>query len=249
MQLRILLLPILLLAACSPEVKYPYPAQYVSSAEVPPTSIPAPPRKGSTEYAREVEQIVAIQSTLTPEQITIIQNQIAIKPEVIVLPVLGAKYTEAHYPQLYDLLKRTASDAWRIGDTTRLYWQSPRPWYTEPRVKRYVEVILTPGYPSGHTATFGTWAYALGDLFPAKREELLDYAWSVGGNRIAGGAHYPHDIAGGKLLAKAVYEQMQVQPEYIAALEKVRDEIAFNAVPLKTGIPARTKQAPRPAAH
>lgn len=249
MQLRILLLPILLLAACAPEVKYPYPAQYVSSAEVPPTSIPAPPRKGSAEYAREVDQIVAIQNALTPAQIKTIKDQITIKPEVIVLPVLGGKYTEAKYPQLYDLLKRTASDAWRIGDTTRFYWQSPRPWYAEPRVKRHVEAILTPGYPSGHTTTFGTWAYALGDLFPAKREALLDYAWSVGGNRIAGGAHYPHDIAGGKLLAKAVYEQMQVQPEYIAALENVRDEIAFNTMPLKTGIPVRSTQVLRPTVH
>lgn len=249
MQLRILLLPILLLAACAPESKYPYPPQYVSAEDVPPVSIPAPPRKGSPEYAKEVDQIVAIQSKLTPAQIKTIQDQITIKPEVIVLPVLGAKYTAAQYPKLYDMLNRVASDAWRIGDTTRFYWNSPRPWYAEPRVKRHVEVILTPGYPSGHTTTFGSWAYVLGDLFPGKREELLDFAWSVGGNRIAGGAHYPHDIAGGKLLSKAVYDALQTDENYIKTIEAVRDELAFSSVKLKPGMVKSAADTARPTMH
>lgn len=227
---------LLLVTACQPTPdKYPYPPQYVSTQDVPPTSIPAPPAQGSTEYASEVEQIVRIQSTLSPAQIAEIQHQITIAPEVIVLPVLGKQYTEASYPKLYDLLKRVASDSWRIGDDAREYWQSPRPWYTEPRVKRYVEEIRTPGYPSGHTTTFGSWAYVLGDLFPHKKDALLQKAWSVGGNRIAGGAHYPHDIAGGKLLAKAVYDALQSQPAYQQAMDAARDEIAFGSVKLKHG--------------
>jgi acid phosphatase (class A) len=228
MRLRsLILIPLLMVAACEPATasKYPFPPQYLSGADVPPQSIPAPPKKGSAEYNREVDEIVAIQSKLTAKDIAEIQHQIDIKPELIVYPVLGEQYNEANYPKLYALLKHVASDSWRIGDETRVYWKSPRPWYTESRVKRHVEVILTPGYPSGHTTTFGSWAYVLSDLFPEKADALFTKAWSVGGNRIAGGAHYPHDIVGGKALAAAIYYQLEADPKYRADLAAVRAEL------------------------
>lgn len=222
---HLLLIPFLALGACA-ESKYPYPAQYVSSMDVPPTVLTAPPAKDSAEYRHEVQEIVALQASLTPAQIAEIKHQDQIVPENIVIPVLGERYSEARYPALYDFLKRAASDSWRIGDNARDYWKSPRPWYTERSVKLYVEPIYSYGYPSGHTTTFGNWAYILGDLFPAKREAFLNQAWSVGGNRIGGGAHYPHDIRGGKALAAITYEAMKDVPAYREAFAAAKAEIA-----------------------
>lgn len=209
---HLLLLPLMLIAACTS--KYPFPPQYVSSYEVSPRSIPIPPQRYTSEYNQEVDSIVAMQAALTPDEIALIQHQDQISPDKMVVPVLGATYSKDRYPVFYDFLNKVASDSWRIGDDARDYWRSPRPWYTETRVKRYVEPIYTYGYPSGHTTTFGTWAYVLADLFPAKREAFFAQAWGAGANRIKGGAHYPHDIAGGKRMAQAVYEAMLREPEY-----------------------------------
>ncbi len=224
MQLRhLVLVPLILLAACTS--KYPYPPQYVSSYEVSARSIPIPPARYSTEYDAEVEQIVALQSTLTDEELALVKHQDQISPDKMLIPVLGKAYTAERYPTLYAFLNKVASDSWRIGDDARDYWKSPRPWYTERRVKLHVEPIYSYGYPSGHTTTFGSWAYVLADLFPAKRERFLEQAWAAGGNRIKGGAHYPHDIAGGKLMAKAVYDAMVKQPAYQKDLAAARAEI------------------------
>ncbi len=224
MQLRhLVLIPLILIAACTS--KYPFPPQYVSSFEVNPRSIPIPPQRHSKEYNAEVEHIVELQSTLTPEEIVLVKHQDQISPDKMIVPVMGKQYSEERYPVLYDFMKKVASDSWRIGDDARDYWKSPRPWYTEQRVKLHVEPIYSYGYPSGHTTTFGSWAYVLSDLFPAKREAFFEQAWAAGGNRIKGGAHYPHDIAGGKAMAAAVYEGLLKNDAYQRDFEAARAEI------------------------
>jgi len=202
----------LLVAACAS--KYPYPPQYVDSYTVSPRSIPQPPAQGTAEYNAEVREIVALQASLTPEQIAAIKHEDKITPDKMLYPVLGEQYSEANYPVLYDFLRKVASDSWRIGDDARDYWKSPRPWYTESAVKLHVEPIYSYGYPSGHTTTFGSWAYVLADLFPEHGDAFFTHAWSVAGNRIGGGAHYPHDIRGGKMMAAATYSAMKQVPAY-----------------------------------
>lgn len=225
MQLRHLaLVPLMFIAACSGS-KYPYPSTYVSPFEVSARSIPAPPQRHSAEYNKEVDDIVALQSKLTPEEIAEVKHQDQISPDKMLYPVVGKAYNETRYPMTYEFLKKVASDSWRIGDSARDYWKSPRPWYTERRVKLHVEPIYSYGYPSGHTTTFGTWAYVLGDLFPHKREAFLEQAWRTGENRIRGGAHYYHDIAGGKALAAAIHDRLQKVPAYQRDLAAARAEI------------------------
>lgn len=234
MHLRhLILIPFLLVtAACGS--KYPYPPQFLDTDMVSVRSVPQPPEKGSATYEAEIRDILALQAVLTPEQKREIAHQDHIRPEVMVEPVLGSAYTQANYPALYTLLKHAASDAWRIRDDTADYWQSPRPWYADQRVALYVEPIYSYGYPSGHTTTFGVWAYVLADLFPQHAEAFFEHAWSVADNRIKGGAHFPHDIQGGKQLAAAVYSKMSLTPGFRAEFEAAMAEIysAHNAVTL-----------------
>jgi acid phosphatase (class A) len=214
MKFRYLLIAPLLLLATACGSKYPFPPQFVSTQEVSERSIPAPPEKGSRAYDAEIVQIIALQATLTPAQLQAITHQDEIRPQVMIEPVLGTRYDEAQYPAFYTLLRHAASDAWRIRDETADYWKSPRPWYADPRVALHVEPIYSYGYPSGHTTTFGVWAYVLADLFPQHAQAFFDHAWGVADNRIKGGAHFPHDIQGGKQLAAAIYARMQLTPEF-----------------------------------
>lgn len=213
-----------LVAACS-SGPYPYPPQFADSFTVSPRSIPQPPARYSDEYNREIDSIIAMQATLTPAELVEIKHQDRISPDKLLYPVVGERYSQQNYPALYQLLNRAASDAWRVGDETRAYWQSPRPWYADSRVALHVEPIYSPGYPSGHTTTFGVMAYVMADLMPQKADAFFTQAWSMGGNRIKGGAHFPHDIAGGKQLSAALYDAMRRNPAFADALEDARMEI------------------------
>lgn len=216
---------LVVLAACGSVDKYPYPPQFVDVDAVPTRALDAPPAKFSAEYNNEIKTIIARQAKLTDAQKEVIAAENHISPEMIVYPVLGKQYSQERYPALYALLKHAASDAWRIGDAAQDYWQSPRPWYADSRVQLLVPSITRPGYPSGHTTTNTVWAYVLAELFPEKREQLLARALEIGNHRIDGGAHFPHDIAGGRKLAKIIYYKMRETDAYRSELSAARDEL------------------------
>lgn len=236
---RLFLLPLLaLLTACGGE-KFPYPPQFVTPDDVPPHVLAVPAPKYSTSYDQQIEEIIRRQATLTDAQKVVLREENHITPEMVVKPVLGAKYTPDAYPVLYTLLKHAASDAWRIGDRAQDYWQTPRPWYADARVQLLVPYITRPGYPSGHTVTNHVWAHVLSELFPQKRDALFARAWEIGQHRIDGGAHFPRDVEAGKYLAEVIYAHMKKVPAF-------QQELAAAKAELKKPLAQRLRQGKTP---
>lgn len=213
-----------LLAGCAHE-KYPYTVQYVSTVEVPPTVLAPPPPQNSPEFVKGINTVLARQKHLTFNAIKVLKSEENVAPEMLVTTILGASVTPLHYPDLYEHLKRLGSDSWRIGDVTKDYWQSPRPWIADTRVHLYVGPIHSYGYPSGHTTTNVVWALVLGDLFPCKKAALIARANAIGYHRIEAGAHFPFDIEGGKHLGQAIYDQLRTSQSYLNDHETLRQEV------------------------
>lgn len=214
-----------MVAACAPAEKFPYPPQYVTVEQVPPTILPPPPAVGSPEYTKALNAVIARQKKLSPHEIRVVKSEDRITQEMIVNPVLGKSITAEKFPKLYEHLRRAASDSWRIRDAASDYWGSPRPWYVDSRVKIHVNRITHPGYPSGHTTTNTVAAYILGDLFPCKQPALLARANAIGYHRVAAGAHFDFDIEAGKTLATAIYARMPESPNYQTEHAAVREEV------------------------
>lgn len=244
------------LAACgtTPE-KFPYPPQFVTPEQVTVHTLPAPPQPGSAKHKAAINEIIALQAALTDEQIAAIRHEVKIAPQMLVEPVLGEEFTPESFPALYSLLKRAGSDAWRINDMIQDHWKETRPWLADTRVKRYVEEIYRPGYPSGHTVTNHVWAHILADLMPCQEDALFARAGSVGWNRVLGGAHFPHDVEAGKKLATVIYHRMLENPEFREARLAARHEIersvrygipSAEAEATDTGFIARCAPQPRP---
>lgn len=219
-----LVLPLLLLAACSGS-KYPFPPQFVTIEQVGLNALPTPPAKTSLRYKNELDGILARQARLRDAEKLTIADEDSITPEMIVHPVLGSTYSRAQYPALYLLLAHAASDAWQIADATQDHWQRQRPWLVDARVQLLVRPITRPGYPSGHATTNTVWAHVLSELFPHKRDALFARATAIGGHRIDGGAHFPHDVEAGKKLAAATYQKMKKSPDFQRELSAARAEL------------------------
>lgn len=249
----------LALTACGtaqPE-KFPYPPQFVQPEQVSVHVLPAPPQPGSAEYKRSVQWILDAQAKLTPAQIDAIRHEVTIKPEMLVEPVLGDDFTAEKFPALYTLLKHAASDAWRINDQIQDHWKETRPYLADKRVKRYVEPITRPGYPSGHTVTNHVWAHILSDMMPCQEQALFAQAYAVGLNRVLGGAHFPHDVEAGKKLATYLYHRMLESNEFLMERDAASAELQHYlryGVPMaagmesNTGIVASCPPVKRPAA-
>ncbi|MFZ4541689.1 MAG: phosphatase PAP2 family protein [Rickettsiales bacterium] len=222
-----LIVPLLFLTACAGGGdKFPYPVQFVDSTQVTPTVLPAPPTAGSKQEKREINGIIARQKAMGPEDEARILEQDHIRPEMILLPVVGIQYTRESYPHLYALMAHAASDAWRIGDNTQDFWNRTRPWLVDSRVKLYAKKITRPSYPSGHTTTNHVWAHLLSELFPVYRVALFERAYDIGMTRSLGGVHYPSDVVAGRQLAGKIYEKMKQNPQFQAELAAARAELS-----------------------
>lgn len=245
------------LAACgtttTTATKYPYPTQFVSTVDVGITVLGAPPAPGSDEYTKELDAIIARQAKLTDADKAVIMSEDHIQPNMILDPVLGKGYTKETHPALFKLLEHAASDAWRTGDEMQEYWNWQRPWVVDKRVQLLAKPITRPSYPSGHTTTNTVWAYVLSDLFPAKKDELLERASAIGYHRVDAGVHFPHDVEGGKRLAKVLYAEMRTKPQYKAELKaaqlELKSPVAAGGLPQGTVCTGAESRAQMTACH
>ena len=189
-----------------------------------------PPAADSKTFKNELNHIVAIQKKLSQKEKDAIAAEGPVTPDMMLLPVLGKNYTEAKYPALYALLRHVGSDSWRISDAAKEYWNSPRPFHVDSRIKTYAQPLSSNGYPSGHTTTSYVWASVLGDLLPAKKAAFTKRASQIANRRIEGGLHFPHDIEGGKHLAATMATAMKSNPAYQAEFAAAKAEMKSPAV-------------------
>ncbi len=222
---RVALLSLLFVAAACSSDKYPYPYQFVTSDAVCPCTLGAPYADGSPEQQAEIASILTRQKNLTaaPKHAIVVEDRIT--PTMMVTPVLGERYNEAAYPELFSLLRRGGSDAWRIADATQDYYGRTRPWLTDTRVQLLVSPITRPSYPSGHTVTNHVWAYILSELFPQKRATLFARALEISNHRVDAGVHYPSDVKAGKQLAAVIFANMREDAGFIKALASAKAEL------------------------
>jgi acid phosphatase (class A) len=224
---RGLILATCLIATACADSRFPYAPQFVSDDSINvATVLAAPPAVDSKKFQGELKQIIATQKKLSAKEKAAILAEDTITPSMMVLPVLGARYTEEQYPALYTLLRHAASDAWRMGDATQDFWNSPRPWSADSKVVPLVKPINRPGYPSGHTTTNAVWAHVLSDLFPKKKAALFARAQQIGHHRVKAGAHFPHDVEGGMKLAATLATEMKKSAAYQAEFAAAKAEIA-----------------------
>ena len=65
----------------------------------------------------------------------------------------------------------------------------------------------------------------LGELFPAKKAELLERAKEIGLDRMIAGVHYPNDVEAGTKLGRAIGEKLIASAAFQKDAETARQEI------------------------
>lgn len=227
----LVVLGLLALAACAPQSKYPFSAQYTSPNEVPARLLEVPPAPHSAKWEAAICDIANRQSGITEADIRQLRKEMPVKPEMMVQALWGKDVTRETHPVLYDFLRKTGSDAWRIGDYAKEYWGTTRPWLADARVQLFVDPIYSHAYPSGHTTTSHVWAAVLSTLAPNAEKKLFARADEVAQHRILAGAHYIHDVNGGKRLAEQITQRFKRSTQYAKDLAKVQKELAKKPLP------------------
>ncbi len=145
---------------------------------------------------------------------------------------MGVKLSPQATPATLGLLSRTMADFVPPMNTAKDKFMRPRPFTTDdgpacdPLVAKGQGAKLGPSYPSGHSGIGWLMALVLGDAAPDKATALRSWGADVGQHRIDCRVHWTSDVAGGKVLAVAVYDRVAATPAYQADVKKAAAELA-----------------------
>jgi acid phosphatase (class A) len=185
--------------------------------------LPPPPAKDSDQTKHEIEQLLKLQATRTDADIARIKSEVKMTP-FLFSEVLGPKFNPDDLPVTTKFLVKVTRSAGVISSQAKDIFERERPFNVDSRIQPCVEKEKTFSYPSGHSTRSMVIAMTLAQIFPDHADALIARAKLVGDDREAAGEHFPSDVEAGRTLAKAIFDQMQKNPDFKADLEKAKDE-------------------------
>jgi acid phosphatase (class A) len=81
-------------------------------------------------------------------------------------------------------------------------------------------------YPSGHSTRGTVYALVFCELFPERREPIVQIGRDIGWDRVIIGKHFPTDIYAGRVLGQAIFRQLLANSAFQQDLAAVKTEIA-----------------------
>lgn len=167
---------------------------------------PAPPLTHSTEFKKEVDEILYFSKNYDRERMRIVNfwadgintytppghwNAIAADNFV------AQRYSEVRWARNMALLNMSLVDAAIACWETKYYYFNPRPSQINPEIKTLTGLPNFPAYTSGHSSFSGAASKILGYILPAKANQFTAMAQEASVSRMYGAIHYRSDCEQG----------------------------------------------------
>lgn len=195
--------------------------------------IPAPPAPGSGAFAFDAEvarQSLAMHGTPRWAQATLDADLRFPHAADTFSCVLGTPVTQAGTPFLYQLLRRTMTDAGLATYSAKDHYQRTRPFVANqaPICTPAEQGMLSKdgSYPSGHTAIGWAWALVLIEIAPARADAIAARGRAFGENRNVCNVHWRSDVLEGRFVAAATVARLQSDPVFRTDLAAAAKELA-----------------------
>jgi acid phosphatase (class A) len=194
--------------------------------------LPPPPAPGSLAAEADLAAVLQVQAWRTPEQVA--WAQLVDKFDAFAIfgaeDLLGPNFTRESHPLLVALFKDLTEDLSELAYSAKRQFDRPRPFVVDSRIKPCVPAPTNFSYPSGHSFGIYVAAGVLAEVFPDKREAIMERAARAAWGRVLAGVHYPTDLEGGRILAEAGMAELMKSEAFRGALEKCRAEAAALAM-------------------
>ena len=177
-----------------------------------------PPAADSPEMKTQMEIVLWLQKTRTPEQVEFVSTSLNLNRFA---PILGAELFDVDGALLRKMLADILNQVVPDYDAIKALYNVPRPFVTNDEVKPPIDARPVASYPSGHATRAIVYARILGEIFPDKKDELMDLALQIGYGRVIAGVHYPMDVVSGQKLGNAYADVIISQPAFKEAVSKI----------------------------
>ena len=184
--------------------------------------LPAPPRATSYRDRLDLSDAIARQTSMTPAQMAQAQRSYVFNVFYF-SDILGPNFTSNNYPKTSAFFQKLTATANVVIVGLKNHYARLRPFQAHPdQIKLLVKNEPGYSYPSGHTTRGRLFALVLGELCPEKQRALESSGEQVGVDRILAGEHYRTDLEAGHRLAKMMFLQLQKDPDFLAAVNTLR---------------------------
>ena len=192
------------------------------------------PANSSDQTRAELDYLLKLQETRTPEQVKrseFIANSLPETTSPLANGTLGFFYsapvgswlTPENFPALKQLIENCAHDIRLTEFFLKRVFKRSRPYHLEPNLKPITQ-IGTPAFPSGHTLWAFSEAHVFSEIIPEKRKEFLKLAEEVRWSREIFGIHFPSDNEAARVIAWNLVESWHHNSKFMSDLEKAKAE-------------------------
>ena len=189
-----------------------------------PIVTPPPPQNSETVKA-ELAELHQIEKTRTPAQVAAAQADSNQENMFYLHTVLGDQFRPENLPLTAALSDHIHSEEAAASDVLKAYYNRSRPYAFDPTLHSECGTTTQASYPSGHSIAGYLEAFALAEMVPEKRNEILARADDFAHNRLVCGVHYPSDIATGRQVAYATVGYLMANPKFQSDLAGARAEV------------------------
>jgi acid phosphatase (class A) len=185
--------------------------------------LPPPPATGSAEEAADLATVRAVFNARTPAE-----KARAFKDSSLSIflfaPAIGPFFQPGKLPKTEALFQKVRTDLTEAIDTPKDCWKRRRPYQMDEHLSLGPPEKST-GYPSGHSTRGTVQSLLLAELFPEKKEAILEIGRQIGWDRVLIGKHFPTDIYAGRVLGRAIVRELLACPAFQRDLTEAKAEV------------------------
>jgi acid phosphatase (class A) len=191
--------------------------------------LPPPPTVGSAEETADLATARAVFHGRTPadEKRAVKNSSLSFS---LFAPAIGPFFEPARLPKTDALMLKVKKEIGDIIDIPKDHWKRRRPYQLDASLS-LGQPEQSSSYPSGHSTRGTVYSILLAEIFPEKREAILEIGRDIGWDRIVIGKHFPTDVYAGRVLGKAIVRELLESPAFQRDLAEAKEEAAALAKP------------------
>jgi acid phosphatase (class A) len=182
-----------------------------------------PPTAGSPEAAADLASARAVFKARTPEELYRAKKDSALSM-FIFGPAIGPAFQPGKFPKIEALFEKVKASIGVAIDLPKNHWKRKRPYVLDPELSLGAPEPSF-GYPSGHSARGTVYALLMAELFPDKKDAILEIGRTIGWDRVLIGKHFPTDVQAGRVLGQAIFREVSASPAFQHDLAEAKAEV------------------------
>jgi len=182
-----------------------------------------PPIAGSAEEAADLAAVRAVFQRRTEDEKVRAMKDATLSFSLFA-PAIGPVFEPGKLPKTEALLQKVKKEIGDAIDIPKDHWKRRRPYQLDEQLS-LGKPEASFGYPSGHSTRGAVYAMLLAELFPEKREPILEIGRDIGWDRVLLGKHFPTDVYAGRVLGQAIVRELLSSPAFQHDLAEAKVEV------------------------